>query len=249
MDGKWIKLEEQSREFAVDKSRAILGNLQILDEKVVFDGQNLMPGNGYKLIFIGRKNGNSVYKIMGNIAPDQNGNVTFQQNVNPADIDGEGTDLSCFYIFMVAAMGKPLKPILKGDMLKPKVKHRVYNDYYAQYILEKITDLEGLQDTLKNISPFDDKWLVDNWKRVTDVTLLPVASTGAERQIQEYSHFIFGFTEEHFYLAVPGRHTQEEWPDRGKSGFVMWQSIRSSAEYGYWCMVIGRKTGIITEIS
>ena len=36
MNGKWIKLEEQSREFAFDKSKAVLGNLKIINEKVFF---------------------------------------------------------------------------------------------------------------------------------------------------------------------------------------------------------------------
>lgn len=261
MNGKWIKLEEQSREFAFDKSKAVQGNLKIINGKVVFDGQNLMPGNGYKLIFIGRKKGNSVYKILGDIVPDQNGNVIFQQIVNPADIDGEGTDLSCFYIFMIAVMGRPVRTVLKGDLLdsgkspertgSKKVQHsnQRYNDYYKDFIMQKMSVLVEGAGNYTRISPFDDAWLVDNWRRTADITLLPIASVGAEMQIRKYGHFIFGFTEKHFYLGVPGRHTDEEWPDRGESGFLLWQSIKKSAEYGYWAMVIDRKTGIITEIS
>jgi hypothetical protein len=133
----------------------------------------------------------------------------------------------------------------------PKQQERIknYNHSYSEYIKEKAALL--LAGTVANvyISPFDDAWLADNWKRVADVTLLPVASVGAERQIKKYGHFIYGFAGEHFYLAVPGRHTEEEWPDRGQSGFMLWQSIKNSKEYGYWCAVIDWKMGIITEIS
>jgi len=124
-----------------------------------------------------------------------------------------------------------------------------YNGYYSTYIRQKTGDLMNNTGAFEDISPFDDEWLADNWKRVTDPAKFPASSVGAEQQIRKYGHFIFAAEEDHFYLAVPGRHTEEDWPDRGKSGFVMWQSIRGSDEYGYWAMVIDCKTGIITEIS
>ncbi len=270
MDGKWIRLEEQNHDFALDKNLPVKGRLQLGYGKVLFRGGNLKSsGNVYKLFFIGRKNGSSVYKIMGDILPDQQGNVEFRTRIDPSDIDGEGTALSCFYIFMVAAMGKPIRPVLKGDLIKlqgigetdgnktarqngyrqPDLNIKIYNNYYSQYILEKVAVLETSAVEFAPTAPFDDAWLVDSWRRVADTALIPIASTGAERQIRKYGHFIFGLTEKHFYLAVPGKHIEEEWPDRGKSGFMMWQPIRNTEEYGYWCMVIDRKTGIITEIS
>jgi hypothetical protein len=111
--------------------------------------------------------------------------------------------------------------------------------------LEKFAALQAASTEFTVISPFDDVWLADNWKRVTDSGKLPAASIGAEAQLKKYGHFIFGSTEAHFYLGVPGRHTEEEWPDRGRSGFMLWQSIRGSGEYGYWVMVIDRRTGDI----
>ena len=287
MDGKWknghsertditVQMEEQDHRFTLDDTQKVSGRLQIKDSTVIMEVKNLRPlTKGYKLFFIGRKNGNSVYKIMGDIIPDMHGNAELECKINCVDIDGEGTDLSCFYIFMVAAMGKPLQPVLKGDMIAhrreevraatddensrtgaqdgnrrctEKAERRTYNGYYSEYILNKMADLIVESSTQTHISPFNDVWLADNWRRITDTSKLPIASAGAERQIKKYGHFIYGVAEEHFYLGVPGRHNEDEWPDRGRSGFVLWQSIRCSEEYGYWTMVIELKTGIITEI-
>ena len=126
---------------------------------------------------------------------------------------------------------------------------KIYNSYYNEYIRQKVAALMAGADNFAKISPFNDAWLASGWKRISDLSLLPVASAGAEQQIGKYGHFIFGHDEKFFYLGVPGRHNAEEWPDAGKSGFMMWQSIRGSDEYGYWAMVIDWKTGIITEIS
>ena len=114
MDGKWksempgtskaasisVVLEEQNHTFAQDGSMPVKGELHINDGEVYFRGKNLKPvGSGYKLFFIGRKGGSSVYKTIGDIIPDMYGSAQLQRTVDPADIDGEGTDLSCFYIF------------------------------------------------------------------------------------------------------------------------------------------------------
>lgn len=269
-----VIFEEQDRRFAVDERRPVEGVLHIKQQNSrgsvdVYVRNLKRAAKPYKLFFIGRKDGSSVYKMVKEFVPDAAGDVSMHLALDPEDVDGEGTGLSCFFIFMIAAAGKPLRPVLKGDRQKlPKVDDlgktprdhgkekrviaesvKTYNTYYNEYISHKTADLMATFSDFTDISPFGDEWLADNWKCVTDVMKLPVASVGAEQQIRKYGHFIFGTTEKHFYLAVPGRHIEEEWPDRGKSGFVMWQSIRGSEEYGYWCMVIDCKTGIITEIS
>ncbi len=245
-----IRMEEQSRDFALNKQRPVKGELLINEKEIWFNAQNIHgSGKEYKLLFIGRKNGNSVYKIMGDIIPDKNGNAELKCEINPQNVDGEGTELSCFYIFMVAAMGKPLKPVLKGDYIKPPATAKNFNEYYREYILEKILLLKSDGKDTKDVSPFDDEWLVPRWKRITDVMKLPLASTGAEMQILKYGHFLYGTNDELLFLAVPGRKNREEQPDGGKSGFLVWKPIRGSEEYGYWVAVIDCKTGIITEIS
>lgn len=255
MEGIRISLEEQNRAFAMDNTRPAEGRLIINDDNVTVEVRNLKQTRiGYKLIFIGRKKGNSVYKFAGDIFPNKQGDAVMQIAIDPENIDGEGSELSCFYIFMIAAAGMPLQPVLKGDKVGCRKEEsngqlKAYNGYYSEYIKEKVGELIAAGNNLDDISPFDDEWLAIRWKRVNELLKLPVASAGAQTQIRKYGHFIFGTSEKHFYLAVPGRHIEEEWPDRGRSGFMMWQSIRGSGEYGYWCMVIDRKTGVITEIS
>ena len=146
--------------------------------------------------------------------------------------------------------GTESRPIIRDDLVRsavrPQKKIKSYNDSYSEYVKEKSALLLASVGSTST-SPFDDAWLANNWKRITDITLLPIASVGAEKQVRKYGHFIYGSAEDHFYLAVPGRHTEEEWPDRGQSGFLLWQPIKNSKEYGYWCAVIDWKMGIITE--
>ena len=256
-----VVLSEQDRRFAYDKKRKIEGILRIehgRKQAVINVKVNTLDGSRgvYKLFLIGRKSGSSVYKTAGEIYPDRRGSASFEIAVDPEDADGEGTELSCFYIFMIAAAGTPLRPVLKGDMepsgrqqKKESAPPKQFNDYYKEYIRLKTAELLDTAADFMEILPFDDVWLADRWLRVTDAGKLPVASAGAEEQLRRYGHFIFAHRDNLFLLAVPGKHTEEEWPDRGASGFCMWQPIRKSREYGYWCMVIDRKSGIITEIS
>jgi hypothetical protein len=147
-------------------------------------------------------------------------------------------------------MGMQANPMgMRGSvpLSKSRQRTKVYNDSYSEYIKEKSALLLASSAGHQNILPFDDVWLADSWKRVTDETLMPIASVGAEKQVKKYGHFIYGSAGEHFYLAVPGRHVEGEWPDRGQSGFLLWQSIKKSKEYGYWCAVIDWKMGIIIE--
>lgn len=148
-------------------------------------------------------------------------------------------------------MGAAKHLAMRDDFLKyadrPQKKIKSYNESYSEYIKEKSAVLLASKTANKDTSPFDDDWLANDWKRVTDITLLPFASVGAEKQVRKYGHFIYGSAEAYFFLAVPGRHTEEEWPDRGQSGFLLWQSIKNSKEFGYWCAVIDWKMGIITE--
>jgi hypothetical protein len=136
-----------------------------------------------------------------------------------------------------------------ADEMKAVPRRKIYNAYYNEYVRQKVAHLIEAEGCCDDISPFNDQWLAEAWKRVADIEMFPVASIGAEKQIRKYGHFLYGMNGNVLYLAVPGRNNGNEWPDRGRSGFVLWQPIRGSDEYGYWCMVIESKTGVITEIS
>ena len=298
-----VRMEEQDHKFANDKRKRITGILQIRQQggnaKVAVRIDNLMDcekeGYTYKLFFIGRKDGASVYRVIGKIHADEAGHAMFSAALDPENVDGEGTPLSCFYIFLICAAEKhntrvPLQSVLKGDLLRsrdrnridipveessdgqpvrsdtdtdssqapgehitaadsdPMQKRREFNNYYNEYIRQKTSALMAA-DNWPQVKPFEEPWLAEPWMRVTEMEKFPVASAGAQRQISQYGHFIFTAKDSTFYLAVPGRHTDDEWPDRGASGFLMWQPIRNSQEYGYWCMVIDTKTGSITDAS
>ena len=254
-----VKLVGQDVNFALDKSRPAAGLLHIKTEGeravITVRAENLRPAKpAYKLFFVGRKEGTSVYKLAGDITPDEQGRAVLRIEVDIDDVDGEGTNLSCFYIFMIAATGRPMKPVLKGDLVTGKSDTPVqrstgdYCDYYREYVYASVSELIAAAQSYTEIEPFGRQWLADRWWRCAEIIKLPVASIGARSQIEKYGHFIFAFNDEHFLLGVPGRHNDDEWPDRGRSGFLMWQSIKGSDEFGYWCMVIRRETGSIISI-
>ncbi len=263
-----VKLQEQDHRFAMDSSNAVEGELYLNyyqgQAEVVVKVENLRTDRkAYKMFCIGRKKGNSVYKEIGELVPEKEGTAELRVILDPADVDGKGTALSCFYIFLMAAPGKPLVPVLKGDRAErntvaaaspvrdtdKRETVKSYNSHYNEYIRQKTAEL--LDNSERNLltSPFGDVWLAKDWRRVKDAVELPIASCGAQRQVKRYGHFIYAAAGKYFFLGIPGRHTEEDWPDRGASGFMMWQPIRDSKEYGYWCMVIDWKSGIITEIS
>lgn len=132
-------------------------------------------------------------------------------------------------------------------------EQRSYNDYYNIYVQQMIDNLIKKKDRFMKTIPFNEVWIADNWRRVSTTSSessethgrLPIASNGAEHQMEKYGHFIFAFNDEYLLLGVPGTHSEEEQPDQGESGFVLWQPIRDSDYYGYWLMRIQRETGLI----
>lgn len=138
---------------------------------------------------------------------------------------------------------------MRQDRGRAAKERKSYNRYYREYLRQTCQELISGEKEYVRVSPFAGPWLADNWRRVTDPSELPVASRGATRQVLKYDHFIFGYTGSWMLVGVPGKHSEEDWPDRGRSGFVLWQPVKGSKEYGYWCLVIDYKAGIITEIS
>lgn len=130
---------------------------------------------------------------------------------------------------------------------------KTYNGYYNVYVKQMTDDLVKRKDDFQKTVPFSETWIADNWRRIAlnslgdakAAGLFPVASLGAADQIEKYGHFIFAFNDEYFLLGIPGTHSEEDQPDRGESGFVLWQPIKDSDYYGYWLMMIQRSDGLI----
>ena len=94
-------------------------------------------------------------------------------------------------------------------------------------------------------------------------TLFPILSPGSETPVKVYGHFLWGWNDTHYFVAVPGRFLPAEQPDSGRSGFTFWQPIlgmekiqqdtslplqqRRDQTYGYWIASISRRTGKIEE--
>jgi len=128
-----------------------------------------------------------------------------------------------------------------------------YNEYLVRYCIHTCDAASEYDD----VTPFENDRTNARWKRIRDVSSLPLVSPGAHFFAGQYKHYLFGAKPdpegraEEFYIAIPGRFTQEEQPDGGKSGFVYWQPMMGAPEdkgsYGYWIVAID-KNGDILEV-
>ena len=126
---------------------------------------------------------------------------------------------------------------------------KTYNGYYDTYVQRMAVKLIEGKDRCAAVHPFEEGWIGGNWRRVDGCGGFPMVSEDAPMLIKKYGHFIFAFNDEYLLLGVPGSRSEEERPDRGASGFTVWQPIKDSEIYGYWLLMIERKTGRIAEIS
>ncbi|MFV0516194.1 MAG: hypothetical protein ACK5MV_02205 [Aminipila sp.] len=137
--------------------------------------------------------------------------------------------------------------------------NRFYNDYLKE-ICEKTVKNGEFYDT---VTPFSKDKTGAKWKRVANTKNLPIVSPGAMYGATKYRHYIFGEDANLYYLGIPGRYINEEQPESGRSGFVLWQPIvgaesleATKAEcslenrmtaYGYWIAAIDKTSGDIVE--
>ena len=279
----FIMLEEQSRNFAYDKKRPIRGYLKIetgcCRASIRIGAENLQYFDRdtyiYKLIFFGKKNERTIYKIMGSVLINSRGNGETYLKMDPANVDGRGNSLEDFTIDILAAVSmtdrrEPLHPVLKGSIqLKEKPVYKEeqasFNGYYNQYILRCCREIERKSELYSKMVPFSEDCTGADWIRVVNLGKFPFISPGAHYMMSKYRHFIFGTGQERYYVGIPGRFLKEEQPEKGKSGFVLWQPIvgaevyhadskEASLEarqvaYGYWIAGINRQTGVIEDLT
>ena len=149
------------------------------------------------------------------------------------------------------------------------VSKKVYNDYYNEYILSACAHTCRVAEFYEDVTPFEKDKTGARWKKIVNITNLPLVSPGAHYFATQYHHYIFGAKADEsgmatkFFFGIPGRFLDEEQPDGGKSGFTYWQPIRganpvfegyrkgeraSRNTYGYWIVAIDAKTGNIEEV-
>ena len=144
-----------------------------------------------------------------------------------------------------------------------------YNNFYNEYILNACAHTCRIAEFYEDVTPFDRDRTGAKWKKIVNITNLPLVSPGAHYFATQYRHYIFGAKPDEsgmatkFFFGIPGRFLDEEQPDGGKSGFTYWQPIRgadpvfegyrkgehnSRNAYGYWIVGIDGKTGNIEEV-
>jgi len=138
-----------------------------------------------------------------------------------------------------------------------------YNKFYNQYVKEICEKTAKASELYEVVLPFSKDKTGASWKRIANVKNLPVVSPGAMWGASKYRHYIFGEDTDLYYIGIPGRFLNEEQPEGGKSGFVLWQPILGAESleatkadcslenrmtaYGYWITAIDKETGDIID--
>ncbi|QAT41854.1 hypothetical protein [Aminipila luticellarii] len=144
-----------------------------------------------------------------------------------------------------------------------KKQRTTYNYFYNQYVKDLCEKTAKAAELYDLILPFSRDRTGAKWKRIANIKNLPLVSPGAMWGASKYRHYIFGEDQKLYYVGIPGRFLNEEQPEGGKSGFVLWQPIvgaenleATKAEcslenrmiaYGYWITAIDRETGDIID--
>jgi len=150
-----------------------------------------------------------------------------------------------------------------------QLSKKTYNNYYNEYVLNACAHTCRMAEYYEDVTPFDRDKTGARWKKIVNITNLPLVSPGAHYFATQYHHYLFGAKADEkgmatrFYFGIPGRFLDEEQPDGGKSGFTYWQPIRGAAPvfegyhkgerasrniYGYWIVAVNAKTGYIEEV-
>lgn len=149
------------------------------------------------------------------------------------------------------------------------VTKRTYNNFYNEYLLNACAHTCRIAEFYEDIIPFEKDKTEARWKKIVNITNLPLVSPGAHYFATQYRHYIFGAKPDEkgmatkFFFGIPGRFLDDEQPDGGKSGFTYWQPIRGADPafegyrkgervnrnaYGYWIVAVDGKTGNIEEV-
>ncbi|MDD2217396.1 MAG: hypothetical protein PHW03_06370 [Eubacteriales bacterium] len=140
---------------------------------------------------------------------------------------------------------------------------RTFNSFYREYLLKTCRNLEEEADVYNRIIPFKEDVTSAAWSKIDNPDELPLVTPKGKELSRKYKHYIFGVSQEHYYIGIPGRFLKEEQPDEGGSGFVLWQPIVGAEKlnatdadcpdkermqaYGYWIVAITKIKGDIIE--
>ncbi len=149
------------------------------------------------------------------------------------------------------------------------ITKKTFNSFYNEYVLNACAHTCRVAEFYEDVAPFDKDRTGARWKKIVNITNLPLVSPGAHYFATQYRHYIFGAKPDEngmatkFFFGIPGRFLDEEQPDAGKSGFTYWQPIRGADtvlegyrkgeqsnrnSYGYWIVAVDGRTGNIEEV-
>ncbi|MEA4986848.1 MAG: hypothetical protein VB095_02215 [Anaerovorax sp.] len=146
----------------------------------------------------------------------------------------------------------------KEEIVQKEIKAHNFNQFYNEYLLYACGHMCRVSEFYEEVTPFSEDLTGARWKKIKNVGSLPLVSPGAQYFSTQYRHYLFGakgntqgFAERYFF-AIPGRFTEVEKPDGGRSGFTYWQPMygakREKNAYGYWIVEIDAENGDILEI-
>lgn len=286
-----IMLNEEKREFSIGDNVRICGTLKIetgnnkgamslsIKNLRFFERSRYI----YKLILFGEKKERTIHTVIGTVIVNRTGTAESYFRFNPMNIDGKGNSIREYSDAIVAAVSmkdnkEPLHPVLRGSLYgrtsgsektekeceekKQEEERKTYNGFYNEHLKSVCGRMEKACETYDSILPFsEDKTKATAWKRISNISSLPVISPGALKCASKYRHYLFGCNERLYLFGIPGRCIKEEHPEEGCSGFVLWQPIRGAeclgadkeecpndvklTAYGYWIAAVDRETGDI----
>lgn len=132
-----------------------------------------------------------------------------------------------------------------------------FNGFYNEYLLQFCDYTCKVAGYYEDVKPFVNDKTGAMWKKIVNVSSLPLVSPGAHFFATHYKHYLFGAKAGEngravrYYFAIPGRESVEEQPDGGRSGFTLWQPMTGSGDmknpYGYWILSVDAASGNIEE--
>ena len=220
-----ILLQEISRKYALDPLRPIRGFVKLENNAdkglvtVIVENVKIFPAGEYcyKLLLAGIKKEQQVYHLLGSIVLSSGGRGEVIFRIRPADLNGHGSCLWEFDTMIVAAASvtnprESLHPVLQGkfriaypaDQL-PTAAPKDYSPFYQDFVLDRCITIARMQKQLTDIRPFYHDSTSAHWKKVLDWSDFPILSPGSETPVKIYGHFLWGWNDTHYFVAVPGR--------------------------------------------
>jgi len=205
---------------------------------VFFQGSNLLPGENYHLILIGKGDGQIEHQNFGPLHTEGNGEIHCYRTFGGTDLENYAFCLLC------ADKGNgQMEIVCKGTLFQEE--HPWSSMCQVSDKVDAFT--KGCDETGAQ------------WYRAEEFSRLPAIAQPCIPWMKSYGHYIVGRKDDRWFLGVPGRFLQKEQPLREEGVFLLWQPIRGGEAFfdcpermtgkqqekifGYWIAEIDTKKG------